>query len=362
MTTLSAAKDRVRTWLFDQALPLWAERGVDDQGRFYEQLDFEGRPVTGRPRRTRVQARQIYVFCKAAALGWTPGRAVAKKGLDRLIADYRRDDGLWVKATDDVGGVLDATPDLYDLAFVLFALAAAHRALGDIRARGLALETLSAINALMGSESGGWHEALPHRLPRRQNPHMHMLEALLAWQAAAPDPAFERASRSLLALARDRLIVEGAVREYFTADWSPDPATGQVIEPGHLEEWAWLLTQAAGLGLEDGSAALELHRLAMTHGLHDGFLIREIGPDGAPLDAGRRLWAQTEAIRTGFALGDRETPGLIARTFETHLATEIPGLWIDSYEADGRSLDTAAPASSLYHLMTAFSELLRSDT
>ena len=59
MTKLSAAKTRVRTWLFDQALPLWSGRGVDDQGRFYEQLDFDGRPVTGRPRRTRVQARQV---------------------------------------------------------------------------------------------------------------------------------------------------------------------------------------------------------------------------------------------------------------------------------------------------------------
>ena len=361
MTTLSAAKTRVRTWLFDQALPLWSGRGVDDQGRFYEQLDFDGRPVTGRPRRTRVQARQVYVFCQATTLGWTPGRAVAERGLDRLIADYRRDDGLWITSTDDAGAVLDATPDLYDLAFVLFALAAAHRGLGDARARDLALETLAAIQARMAAPHGGWHETLPARLPRRQNPHMHMLEALLAWQATAPDPAFVATARSVLDLAHERLIVDGAVREYFTADWAPDPARGQVIEPGHLEEWAWLLMQATRLGLNDGSAATDLHRRAMTHGRRDGFLIREMAPDGSPLDAGRRLWAQTEAIRTGLAFNDPETPNLIARTFETHLATEIPGLWIDSYEADGRSADRAAPASSLYHLTTAFSELLGSD-
>ena len=361
MTKLSAAKTRVRTWLFDQALPLWSGRGVDDQGRFYEQLDFDGRPVTGRPRRTRVQARQVYVFCQATTLGWTPGRAVAERGLDRLIADYRRDDGLWITSTDDVGAVLDATPDLYDLAFVLFALAAAHRGLGDARAQDLALETLAAIQARMAAPHGGWHETLPARLPRRQNPHMHMLEALLAWQATAPDPAFVATARSVLDLAHERLIVDGAVREYFTADWAPDPARGQVIEPGHLEEWAWLLMQATRLGLNDGSAATDLHRRAMTHGRRDGFLIREMAPDGSPLDAGRRLWAQTEAIRTGLAFNDPETPNLIARTFETHLATEIPGLWIDSYEADGRSADRAAPASSLYHLTTAFSELLGSD-
>ncbi|MFT6428775.1 MAG: mannose-6-phosphate isomerase, partial [Brevundimonas sp.] len=196
MTTLSAARTRVSNWLFDHALPLWAERGVDAQGRFFEQLDFDGRPVTGLRRRTRVQARQVYVFCEAAALGWAQGHAVAKAGLDQLIADRRRDDGLWVSATDDDGVVVDETPDLYDLAFVLFALAAAHRVLGDTRARPLALETLAAIDRLMASSHGGWEEALPPRLPRRQNPHMHMLEAMLAWQAIAPDPAFEAAART----------------------------------------------------------------------------------------------------------------------------------------------------------------------
>jgi mannose/cellobiose epimerase-like protein (N-acyl-D-glucosamine 2-epimerase family) len=44
--------------------------------------------------------------------------------------------------------------------------------------------------------------------------------------------------------------------------------------------------------------------------------------------------------------------------FETHLATETPGLWIDSFDAAGAPQDADVPASSLYHLMTAFSALL----
>ena len=35
---------------------------------------------------------------------------------------------------------------------------------------------------------------------------------------------------------------------------------------------------------------------------------------------------------------------LIAAVFDTHLATAVPGLWVDSYDADGRPADTAAPA------------------
>nr|WP_316628766.1 AGE family epimerase/isomerase [uncultured Brevundimonas sp.] len=362
MIALAAAQTRVSNWLFDHALPLWAERGVDAGGRFFEQLDFDGRPVLGQRRRTRVQARQIYVFCEAVALGWEAGRGVAQAGLDCLIASGRRDDGLWIGATDDSGAVTDAAPDLYDLAFVMFALAAAHRVLGDPRARPLALETLAAIEARMAAPHGGWHEALPPRLPRRQNPHMHMLEAMLAWQATAPDAAFAAAADVSLDLCRRRFTVDGAIREYFGADWRLDPQNGQVIEPGHLEEWAWLLCQGGPLDPAAAATAETLHRRAVTQGLRDGFLIREIDPSGAALDAGRRLWAQTEAVRTGLNFKDEGVADLIHRILDTHLATDTPGLWIDAYEADGRSNDRAAPASSLYHLMTAFSELLRLDT
>lgn len=359
MTSLSAVKSRVSNWLFEDALPLWADRGVSADGRFFEQLDFDGRPVVGLRRRTRVQARQVYVFCEAAALGWSAGRAVAQTGLDRMIALCQRDDGLWVSATDDDGAVIDETPDLYDLAFVLFALSAAHRVLGDPRARPLALETLEAIQSLMSAPYGGWHDALPPRLPRRQNPHMHMLEAMLAWQAIAPDPAFEAAARVSLDLCRDHFDVDGAIREYFTQDWAVDPQTGHIIEPGHLEEWAWLLRQAQAAGLDAGEAAEGLHRRAVSQGQTPLGMIREIDPSGAAIDGGRRLWAQTEAIRTALTFGDDNVGDLVDGLFATHLATAVSGLWNDTYDAEGRSHDGAVPASSLYHLMTAFSELLR---
>ncbi|MCY3224031.1 N-acylglucosamine 2-epimerase, partial [Acinetobacter baumannii] len=41
MMSLAAARIRVSNWLFDHALPLWADKGVDAQGRFFEQLDFD---------------------------------------------------------------------------------------------------------------------------------------------------------------------------------------------------------------------------------------------------------------------------------------------------------------------------------
>ncbi|RZJ88538.1 MAG: N-acylglucosamine 2-epimerase, partial [Brevundimonas sp.] len=217
MTALQDARARVRTWLFDQALPLWAERGVDPDGRFYELLDFDARPVLGK-RRTRVQARQVYLFAEAADLGFAPGRAIAQAGLDGMIRTCRRPDGLWVLSTDDAGAVIDDTPDLYDQAFCLFALAAGHRLLGDDRCRALAHQTLDAIETVMAAPHGGWAEAAPARLPRRQNPHMHLLEAMLAWRAATPDPRFARTAKVILALFEDAFFDEatGTLGEFFT--------------------------------------------------------------------------------------------------------------------------------------------------
>ena len=216
----------------------------------------------------------------------------------------------------------------------------------------------------MTAPHGGWHEALPPRLPRRQNPHMHMLEALLAWQAVAPDPAFEAAARRVLDLFDRRFFDREHLMlgEFYDRDWTVRPGSeGQCIEPGHHMEWVWLLGEAARLGLPDlSSAARALYTSALTCGLRpDGLAVREISRIGQVRDGGVRLWAQTELLRTLKTRGEHvRADHLTQRLFETHLATATPGLWIDSFDAAGAPQDADVPASSLYHLMTAFSALL----
>ena len=72
-------------------------------------------------------------------------------------------------------------------------------------------------------------------------------------------------------------------------------------------------------------------------------LIREMDDRGRPVDAGWRLWAQTEALRTCLLFDPNAAAALSERIFDVHLATETPGLWMDSYDADGRPADRAAP-------------------
>ncbi len=59
---LAGAKDRLRRWLWTDALPLWWCFGADHQsGGFHESLNLDLSP-TGADRRARVQARQAFVY------------------------------------------------------------------------------------------------------------------------------------------------------------------------------------------------------------------------------------------------------------------------------------------------------------
>lgn len=364
---------RVRSWLFDTALPLWAERGVDASGLFHEKLDFRGRPDLGSTRRMRVQARQLYVFAEAALMGWEPGRAIAERGMDRFVETCWQADGKpgFVHLLTPEGGVANPLRDLYDHAFGLFALAAMHRLNGDPRARRMADDLLAFLDRDWAHEAGGYEEVLPGgALPRRANPHMHLLEALLAWHGASGDPAYLGRANVLIDLLK-RIFFDpatGTLTEFFDAGWQrASGADGAVVEPGHHCEWAWLLVRAAERGALDATTeARTLYRFALQNGLDAaGFAIDECNPQGRQTRASRRSWPQTELIKAHIAmagLGEAGAARGAARVtdalFETYLATDVPGLWMDQYDETGKGITANVPASTFYHLMVAFREVL----
>ncbi|MEE2879262.1 MAG: AGE family epimerase/isomerase, partial [Pseudomonadota bacterium] len=127
--TSSALKRRAREardWMVESCFPLWGQEGAGGHGLFREFLDLTHRPVDTDTTRVRVQARQTYVFCMAYDLGWERDRAerLIQMGVNALKGPCLRSDGLAgrVLATDG-SGLSDARADLYDTAFVLYALA-----------------------------------------------------------------------------------------------------------------------------------------------------------------------------------------------------------------------------------------------
>ena len=374
MTLVRQAADAARLWLTAEALPLWGTAGVDASGSFHERLHFDGRPDLASPRRMRVQARQLYVYSEATARGWWPeARAAADAGFEALLRDcWARDGepGFLHTITPD-RRPLDLKRDTYDHAFGLFALAWYYKATGASRALSLAHEILDFMEgSLADRANGGFLESLPPALPRRSDPHMHLLEAMLEWSAATGEARFLGIARGMVKLFSDRFFDRetNTLCEFFAANLGPATgAPGQVVAPGHHFEWSWLLAwagrQNAGEAQTEGDA---LYGYALRHGLDaQGFAIDECDRRGRQVRTSRRAWPQTELIKAylnrarGVDAAEAEAAGRLTLNFlSTYLATEVRGLWMDQFDADGRGMAEAAPASTLYHVVVAFRELL----
>lgn len=120
-------------WLCEEAAPLWAANGVDcAQGGFYEKLERDLTPVE-EPRRARLVARQIHFFAAAGHLGWQgPALELVRHGLRFLNARLITEGGRVRASSRPDGAIVDDRQHLYDVAFVLFGLAEAAKALADM--------------------------------------------------------------------------------------------------------------------------------------------------------------------------------------------------------------------------------------
>jgi len=352
-------------WLTEAALPLWADAGTDRvRGGFHEGLDHQGNPLPV-ARRARVQGRQSFVFAHAGKLGWDgPWREIAPHGLGHLDRHYRRDDGLYATLADADGGVIDATAMTYDQAFVLLAAAALHEhRMGP--GEDFALRLLASIEGARRHAGGGFAEADGRFL---SNPHMHLFEAALAWAEAGRDPRWDALAAQMVALALKAFVdpATGGLREVFAADWSPAPgAEGDMAEPGHQFEWAWLLERWA---LRKGDDAA--HRAALglfASGTRGVDRVRNVALDetdleGRPRRATARLWPQTERLKAALLLRQEDEAREAARGLWQYLETPVPGLWRDRMRQDGGFVEEPAPASSLYHIICAVAALKQHGT
>lgn len=367
MTTIAEAQSHARAWLFDYAAPLWASQGVHSDGMFAERLDLDGQPVSMN-RRLRVQARQIYSYCAIGALGWEgPWRSRVEAAVDILLKRGRRSDGLFVHLFSPEGEVINQSLDLYDHAFGLFALAHAGRALGRNDLFDVAEEIQDILDAKWARPEGGyWEGELTPCPPYRQNPHMHMLETALAHYSASGRPRWLAMAERLRGLFRTKFwdSRSGAVTEYFDVNWNRLTGDqGDVVEPGHCLEWAWLFET----GFADTELSDALTGFARKNGICDrrGVAINEVRRDGTVIDGAARLWPQTERLKAAMARfkrtggADEEAEAVAAyKGLALYFDAPATGVWRDRMNVDGSWVQEAAPASSFYHIVCGLTELL----
>jgi len=327
----SALKRRAREarhWLTDACFPLWSERGVGANGLFRESLGLDHQAADSETTRVRVQARQTYVFCEALRLGWEPDDALDHigAGLATMTGPALRPDGLTGRRIDTSNSALkDDTADLYDAAFVLFALAEADRATGgDAGARSAARALVTAIDTHLSAPDGGWLESLPHDGKRHQNPHMHLLEACLALHAADPEGGHLDRAAGIVALFEQFFTAGpgGVLGEHFGPGWTaPTGRDADIVEPGHQFEWVWLLHAYARSSRTPVSPAAErLYTFAASTLDDAGRAVQEVTREGAVADASRRTWPQTEALKAHLAMfeatGEEAFAAAACRSFD----------------------------------------------
>jgi len=368
-------REAIRSWMFDQALPFWAAHGLDrEHGGYVEQLTLDGRDAEIDFKRTRVACRQVYVFSHAATIGWTAGAMLADAGVAYLTERAWQGPGKgFAKLTTRDGRVLDATPDLYDLAFVLFAFAWRHRAMKDELSLAWMHRTLDFIEQHMRHPGGlgFWHQLPPEGF-RLQNPHMHLTEACLAAFEATGEQRFADHANALVHLFQTRFFdtASGTLAEYFNDDWSRAAGVeGRITEPGHQMEWAWILNSARKLlGVDTAVQIRAAIRFAEQHGVdrETGATFNCVRDDGTPIDRGSRTWPNTERLKAAVALyeldGVDPAPVIdptVELLLQRYLSHKPAGTWIDAFDGDGRPTVKTVPASTLYHVFLAFAEVLR---
>jgi mannose/cellobiose epimerase-like protein (N-acyl-D-glucosamine 2-epimerase family) len=359
----------LRAWMFQAALPFWAAAGVDhEHGGFREELSLDGRPTDVNFKRLRALCRQTYVFSHAGLLGW-PGAALSRFGYDYLVSHAKLEKG-WARVLSRDGRPIDRRQDLYDLAFVLYAMIWRYKLSRDPEALKEAHGVLDFIDAKMRHGEGFWH-ALPPEGPRLQNPHMHLFEASLAGFEATQDERFLSFGREIVALFRNHLFDGRTLGERFDEDWTRQTdEAGRTVEPGHQFEWAWILAQYQKLSGENVTREAEsLVAFAELHGVDpkSQAVFNTVSDDGEPRDSSSRSWPNTERIKGWLALyeltGRDPVPavaGSCRLLLDRYLGPPAPrGSWTDHFDASGRPIAKAAPASTFYHIFLAFAEVLR---
>lgn len=371
---LVQASARFEAWIKQHALPLWAYDGFDSSAHvFYERLLPDGSADRQANIRVRVQARQIFVYAMAHHLGWySDGKSIAEKTIafvDTHAAHPVAEQG-YAHLLDRHFKIIDRKQDLYDHSFFVLAYAWCYRAFGMKAALEKAVALTDYFDHVFSSEHGGWIEGDYPAGHRRQNPHMHLLEAFLALYDATGEERWLTKAGEMVRLCETRFYDPDrkVLLEYFTDNWTVlATGKGEIVEPGHMMEWVWLLRwyeSRAHRPVSHFADALFDKAIEIGVSPESGLLFDEVKADGRVIKATKRCWPMIEYIKAGIAQaragrpeGAEHAAAAIDRLFHYYICNEkIPGLYIDRRGANDEIIDAVTPASTLYHLIVAAAE------
>ena len=363
--TLDDAAAWYRGWLIDTALPYWATVGFDPEtGGFHERMTAAG-PDRAAPRRSRVQARQIWTLATAARLKVGPSYFhTAYAAYEAFIRRYRGADDLMISVVQPDGKRVAGAASLYEQDFAMLAMAGLY----SVRPSAALLDDAKRLRAAIETfrhPAGGFRETDDH--PFQSNAHMHLLESSLAWEEVG-QAAWATLTDEVAELALSKFIDPegGFLREFFDAEWRPASGDdGRRVEPGHQVEWAWLLDRwGARRGDPRGPAAAQKLFAAGRAGFDRSrnVAVNALWDDLTVSEADARLWPQTEYLKAALRLGQDADALMAAQGLAAYLDQPVAGAWRDVLRADGTFIEQPAPATSFYHLAGAVFALIARPT
>ena len=389
-------------------VPKWNEAFCDQQyGGYHERLGHSFQPIATGRKRLVTQCRQLAVYAHAGTVesrlagGVRDYRASTKAGFDFLVDKFHLDvpevsfgessgglkGGAWRFSVQEDGSPLDDTLDLYAHAFVIFTMCHLWRGFdGDdlfqdlaAQARHHADQTRIFIDRYFRLSSGFAENLDPRTLRpqlgqmRRQDPHMHLLEAYLFAYELWGEDQWILAAQEILDLFLKYFIRQHGnsvdLYEFMTDDLSPHPQEGHKVKPGHYFEWVWLLrkymelTQAHPCAKTHPSILEAVCRALLAKGDAPGY-DRQYGGiydftdhEGHIVEDTKRLWPFAEAIKANAAMMDnwhsrddiKAAMKAMIRIFESGYMHER-GFWTETLNRDLSPATDYMPGTTPYHL------------
>ena len=347
-------------------------------GQSVERLQADLTPAPLGYRRGVVVGRQLFFFSHAYRLTAEP---IYRNCAIRLFEDLTNNfwdekNGGWYFSLTVDNGPSDTTKDLYGHAFILFGLAHYLAIFKDDKA----LQWIGRTNELVLDRfalAGGWFAPATTRdwtlLGRNleQNPHMHLLEAYLSLYKTTKDDSFLRCATRIMSIYTEMLRTSdrSQVLEHLDEKAQASGAKGMLIEPGHLYEWYWLVSEYADIaGLPAfKSACAPIMEWADRRCLDvdAGGIFDSVDTSGNIISHRKRIWPVTEWIKARTTLV-RDTPtgrsrealvGSITFILEKYCGAD--GSW---HEYLNRNLEPDCdymPLSTPYHVAMAALEVER---
>jgi mannose/cellobiose epimerase-like protein (N-acyl-D-glucosamine 2-epimerase family) len=369
-----------------KALPFWSSCGINSTTHaVFESLDSRGKPNYLINMRSRVQARQIFVFSSAHMMGWLDDAESKVAGITSFMNSFARvkkSDSGYAHLLSPNASIIDAKQDAYDYAFYILSCAYRYKAFNDIHALTEANNLVDYVETHFKTSHGGWAEGTYLAPVRRQNPHMHFFEAFLTCYEFTQDAKWLARAGQIYSLFESFFYdpKTQVIREFFDHDWSlPKTELANIVEPGHMFEWVWLLRwyqELTNASVDEYCNSLYKKALLIGFDANSELIYDEVKVNGTPIKLTKRLWPHTEFIKASIAQAksnknasdfyeDQASKG-ISSLFEYYFdkqSTCLDANDKDDIQFNGRYVDQLdeynhvcadqAPASTLYHIAMA---------